>query len=139
MLVRISLLILRILIFLFIANTIRYASGCSVDLCTLKNATVGNSTNRTISSCPNLPVCYLFDTSLNTSLCAPQVVCSLFDSCTSTRSCASNNSVCVINTCCAAPICMPLSLTASCSMYTPNNTRDTWSGKFLIATIEREE
>ena len=130
--VKIRLIALTILIrtCLFVASTIRYASGCSVDLCTLKNATGTNGTNVT-SSCPNLPTCYLFDTSRNTSLCAPQVVCSLFDACTSTRTCTSNTSVCVINTCCTAPICMPLSLTAACSMYTPNNTRDTWSGKFF--------
>ena len=115
----------------FIGETIKYASSCSVDVCALKNATnsTGNGTNS--GGCPNIPLCYNFETSINTSFCAPQVVCSLFDACTSAKKCATNTTVCVINTCCPAPICMPLSLTSGCSMYTSTTVRNSWSGMFL--------
>lgn len=107
--------------FFLVATTVRYASGCSVEMCTMRNPSN--------TGCSNLPACYQFDTSINTSVCAPQVICSLFDSCNSLRRCATSTSVCVINSCCAAPICMPLSLVTSCSMYSSNSTRTPASGR----------
>ncbi len=117
----------------FVGDTIKYASSCSVDLCILNNTSNNSSTNNSSGSitCPNIPLCYNFYTSLNTSICAPQVVCSLFDPCTTAKKCATNTSVCVINTCCSAPVCIPLALTSSCTMYTTNNTKNSWLSKLF--------
>lgn len=108
--------------------TLRYSSGCSVDLCELVNKT--NGSNSSSSSCSQPPPCYRFESSTNLTFCGPQVICSLFDTCISGTRCASNTSVCIVNTCCSVPICMPLSLTASCNMYTTNaKPISYWSNK----------